>query len=139
MLLDYGIYYPVVRGQSGVATTASGHINLISSVAPYEQTDVVCARLGAAFGFRYSLVEPVPQTATLRVVYATPPIVGPSGVAVRDSSHPTVIRPGEKHISTYGFDYSYELVAGDWRITVMQAERVLLTRTFHVRTDCPPI
>jgi hypothetical protein len=93
--------------------------------------------LGTSFGFCYEL-SGLPSDANLSVVVAVkhPTISQPERGAVNTYAFTRNLKPVNRKLfdcTGYGFDHSYELVAGDWTFTVIVNGRAVLSEAFIAR------
>ena len=141
-LVDEGAYEVAGSLHENVAeNTVAGVVRTIDSKVLVQPGQVVDARLGRSFGFRYFLDcergKDLSVPMTIRV------------------QHPPLRKPGTRHAETistwdndawgnhvrpnihsgYRFDEAWEMVPGRWTIQVVHRDRVLLERHFDVRAD----
>ena len=129
--VDYGLYK--ASNESLVADTNSptGEVRSGGTFALVEQSDTIPAKLGNAFGYRFSIPKELQQTQ-LRYVYSFPELRNP----VTGRSYTTFESLGEvkgREPSSgifYNLTDPWELVPGKWTIQVFVNDRKLLERQF---------
>jgi hypothetical protein len=99
--------------------------------------DLVPARVGAAFGFKYLVVGPPEGTQVpLRLVihYPEPGIRDPAGrdPIRRRSEQLVFVRAGELALSGYRFGQAWEVVQGRWLFELWDGNRKLAEQAFTV-------
>jgi hypothetical protein len=135
-IVEEGIYQAEITGRVATPNVTTGAINQVKDATLLRQTKDVPAEAGLTFGFRYRVTgsnqgDPV----TLKMVTRFPP------QGLRDPGRQTthfvneykserVV--GETALRTYTFDYSWEVVTGDWTLEIWLGDQKLAERTFHV-------
>lgn len=101
-----------------------------------ESTDIVVARVGSTFGFRYLLVgEPAGAPVNLWLIarIPSPGVQNPTlraNVTLTEEPFTAVI--GTTHISGYSFESSWEAVPGTWILEIRYGQEKLIERRFNV-------
>ncbi len=136
-LVDYGVYETTTGAKLENAKTTGGYVNSIDQSSLRLQTDDVCARVGSAFGVRFRPVNTPPSTELrLLVVWTHPTMTNPQGLSTTSDRLTTAFTARDGRVEVWNFEHPYELVAGDWTISVATDGRELLRHTFHVRSSC---
>lgn len=130
-VIDYGLYK--ASNESSIVDTNSptGELRTHGVFKLVEQTEVIPAKLGNAFGFRFSIPKELQKTQ-LKYVYLFPelrnPVTGRSYTSF--DSLGEVKGHGPSSGAFYNLTDSWELVPGKWTIQVFVNDRKLLERQF---------
>ncbi|MFL6246078.1 MAG: DUF3859 domain-containing protein [Thermoanaerobaculia bacterium] len=138
-LIEYGIIRPVgpfVRHpdpNSAAGFTSSGPGNSIFE----QRTTEVPATLGSAFGIRYR-IENIPpgQEITVEEIIRHPPITKPTGEIVSEERTRDKVASQSGYIDQkffYRLGLPYEVVPGDWSLTVAVNGSTAINQHFTVR------
>ena len=132
-IVEWGTYGARDGGTDPAPETTSGYVRT-SEMGPIHRTDQVAACLGTRFGIRYRLADPdAAQTLPVTIETAHPPFPG------RDGKPATLERwRTQAGVDANGagwvFEDAYELVPGQWTISILADGKVLAAKTFTVRT-----
>ena len=130
-VVDYGLYK--ASNESSIADTNSptGEVRSGGAFKLVEQSDIIPAKLGNAFGFRFSIPKELQQTQ-LKYVYSFPELRNP--VTGRSYTNFESMGEAKGHGPSSGAFYNltdpWELVPGKWTIQVFVNDRKLLERQF---------
>ena len=130
-MIDYGLYK--VSNESSISDTNSptGEVRSGGTFTLVEQSDTIPARLGSAFGFRFSIPKEL-QDIQLKYVYSFPEIRNPN--TGRSYTNFATMGEAKGHGPSSGIFYNltdpWELVPGKWTIQVFVDERKLLEKQF---------
>ena len=132
-IVDWGTYVARDVGADPAPETTSGYVRT-SEMGPIHRTDQVDACLGARFGIRYRLADPgAAEILPVTIETAHPPFPGRDGRPATIERWRT--RAGvEPNGAGWVFDEIYELVPGQWTISILADGKVLAAKTFTVRT-----
>lgn len=101
-----------------------------------EKTDVVPAKVGIQFGFRYVVIgEPAGASVYLSVTTRFPPqgMRDPArGRTLYRLDEPVYAKLGQPLVSGYKFDQSWEAVPGEWTFEIWDGRRKLAEQRFTV-------
>lgn len=128
-LLDYGLLNISVKNQIDMATTATGKHNVTVGVEFYETTNEIEAIKNKTFGIKYKITgTPVGEIANFTFKVTHPPINGKTESKVKIKG-----KIGSWRADFYTFDEDYELVAGEWKMQILEQSSTLLEQIFNVK------
>lgn len=127
-LLDYGLLHVNIKKTKDKSTTATGKHNVVESAEFYKRTSEIIAKKKTTFGVKYQ----VNGTQTGKIVNLTykvlhPPIQGKTMSSVKVKG--TI---GSWRADFYTFEEDYELVEGNWKMQILDGNKVLLEKIFTV-------
>jgi hypothetical protein len=99
------------------------------------ETDRIPLHKGVGFGY-YWHASGLAPTAEVKYLIRHPPITRKDGKRVESFEETLQLQTVEGELETadcYFLDEDYELVPGDWTITLLVHDQVLVTKTFHVK------
>jgi len=132
-IVDWGTYAAHDQGKDAAPETTSGYVRT-SEMGPMHRTDVVDACVGTRFGIRYRLADPdATEVLPVAVETAHPPFPGRDGA-------PVTIERWHTHLGSdlngagWVFEAPYELVPGQWTISITRGSETLASKAFTIRT-----
>jgi len=134
-IIEYGTYaieiYKIDQGSDGVMTATA------SKISHLETTSVIPAKRCVNFGFRFR-VEGPPEGSRLTFVTHFPVEVTPPGASRAISSHSKtrVLVPGI-HFQSYGLDFDWEVMPGQWTFELFDGDRKLAEKSFLLDKNMP--
>jgi hypothetical protein len=130
-VVDYGLYEASNESSISDTNSPTGEVRSGGTFTLVEQSDTIPAKLGNAFGFRFSIPKDLQQTQ-LRYVYSFPEIRNPA--TGRSYTSFESLGEAKGHGPSSGIFYNltdpWELVPGKWTIQVFVNDRKLLERQF---------
>jgi hypothetical protein len=133
-MVDYGVY-SIHRGEMTSNEGVAG--GLIESYGKklLQTTDVVEAKLGTNFGFRYLLKGSGKHASvTIRVMHPAPLRDPASGKTFATSEWSQEVPIGQVNWNTgWVFESPWELVPDEWVMQLYAENRLLLEKRFHIR------
>lgn len=135
--VDVGVAEPVgPQRRTPDASSATGFVTRGDTVFR-SHTTIVPATRGAAFGFSYRL-DFVPKDHPVRLtqVIRHPPLKKPDGPVIRHQISSQEVRSSDGHVEGklwYILREDYEVVPGEWTVSLLQGRRVLLEQRFTVK------
>jgi hypothetical protein len=140
-VLEFGTYNVLARKADVQAPAGSGKqespVHIVTAVEFLEHTNCIVSRKGTSFGFRYKLTGLPDEPVVLDFETIHPEFTLPNGS--KDSGrvvHGECETKGGVWESTMGyhFDEDFEMVEGDWVMSVYYNKTKLVSQIFHVRT-----
>jgi len=134
-IVEYGTYameqHQIVQESDGVLT-----VN-VSKVVHLETTSVIPAKRCVNFGYRFRVEGPAEGSRLTFVTYF-PAKVTPPGASRAISSHSEtlVLGPGI-HFQSYGLDFDWEVMPGQWTFEVFDGDHKLAEKSFLLDKDMP--
>lgn len=136
-LKQYGLFSP--RVEYGIKTnTIFKDIDVISEPKLVTKTTHIPCQLGNRFGVLFD-VQGLPQDGTQKVLtvhWSHPLLVSPDGQSTASTEFRWPIRESEKDWQNLYFDWgleeTFEMVSGNWTITVHYEDIILVQQTFSV-------
>ncbi len=134
--MDKGIYTVTLGEQRPDGSTPTGVVSAVDSFNNVEATTDIPGRLGLEFGFQYVIVgEPAGAEVPVDITYGFPPpgLVDPADPKPMLESRITRQKMiGETIYLGYGFENDWEIVPGEWTITISFEGRELVRQSFAV-------
>lgn len=139
-VLEFGTYNALTRKADVQAPIGSGKqeapVHIVKTVEFLLHTNYIVAQKGTSFGFRYKLTGLPERPVVLNFETIHPEFTLPDG-----SKNSGRVLHGECEPkagvwdSTMGFhfDDDFEMMEGDWVMSVYYNKKKLVTQTFHVR------
>lgn len=141
-VLESGTYNVLTRKADVQNPTGSGKqetpVHIVKTVEFLQHTNYIIAQKGTSFGFRYKLtglpVGPVVlDFETIHPEFTFSDGSKNSGRVLHGECEP---KAGEwESTMGYHFDENFEMVEGDWVMSVYYNKKKLVTQTFHVSKD----
>ena len=132
-VIDYGLYH--VTNEKSVANSNSptGIVRTGGTFELSEQTETIPAKIGTAFGVRFSLPRELEKTQ-LKYVYLFPEMKNPVSGKTFSSfeSLGQAVGHGPSTGMFYNFTDPWELVVGEWTFRAFANEQILLEKKFSV-------
>ena len=130
-VIDYGLYKASNEASISDTNSPTGEVRSGGTFKLVEQSDTISAKLGNAFGFRFSIPKELQQTQ-LKYVYSFPEMRNPN--TGRSYTNFESLGGAKGHGPSSGIFYNltdpWELVPGKWTIQVFVNDRKLLERQF---------
>ncbi len=110
-----------------------GGTRLDNSRPIIESTTRIPAKLGLGFGLNFSFNAPDGRSTMLTYHFVSPPQRDPSTgrVVERETMH-RATSPGGPHWIGFDFEEPWELVPGEWTLSILHGDRLLARRSFQV-------
>lgn len=138
-ITDYGVYRLIDKTERAFkAGTTAGYASVIHAEHLKSTTDVQLSR-DVVFGFNYEIVDATAKTDWVTVVIDvrhpdTVNYLGKRSTGFRKLSAAHLKSDGRYHNSAYYiFSETYEMVPGEWTITVSYGTDVSVSKRFTVR------
>jgi hypothetical protein len=132
-VIDYGIYK--ISGESSVdeGKSPSGNVLTGGKAELIKQTDKIPAKLGAKFGFRFSIPDNF-KKQKLKFVYLFPDIKNPQTDQILNRFEGAARYDGKSETAgiMYDFTEERELAPGEWTFQVFAGDRKVLEKKFTV-------
>ncbi len=110
-----------------------GGTSLDKSRPIIESTTRIPAKLGLGFGLSFSFNAPDGRSAMLTYHFLSPPRRDPAtGRVVERQTMHGATSPGGPHWIGFDFDEPWELVPGEWTLSILHGDRPLARRSFQV-------
>lgn len=136
---DYGIYRLLDKKEQGFqADTTAGYASVINT-SHLKQTEQIALKRGQVFGFNYVITDASTQEAWVPVVIqikhpATKNYLGNSSVGFSQASAARLKSDGRYYNGAfYIFSEAYEMVPGEWKISVIYREEKIVSQRFIVK------
>ncbi|MEE8166211.1 MAG: DUF3859 domain-containing protein [Myxococcota bacterium] len=98
-----------------------------------ESTTRIPAKLGLGFGFSFSFDAPAGEPVVLTYHYVSPPLRDPTtGRVVERQTMQMTTPQGGPHWTAFDFTEPWELVPGEWTLSIVHGDRLLERRSFQV-------
>src|SRR5215472_8625444 len=137
-VLEFGTYKVTAQKPDVQAPTGSGKqespVHIVTTVQFLEHTNYIVARKGTGFGFSYKLTglpdgHIVLDFETIHPAFTLPDGSKDSGRVLHASCEPEV--GVWESTMGYHFDEDFEMVKGDWVMSIYYNKKQLVSQTFH--------
>lgn len=140
-ILDFGTYRVIKSNRDVPIRDEAGQLLDAVRISPkiefLTHTDYIVARKGVSFGFTYKLVNlptNAPTMVTIEILH--PAIIKPDGQTNYGEGIQQVIPQSKDGMYTnhigYHLDEEYDLVEGDWTMSISSENGRLISKSFHL-------
>ncbi len=133
-ILQYGVCEPGSTTEKYAQPDATAGYASRGNVMISKSTDTITLRKGVGFGYLWH-ASGMPPTFDLKYRIQHPPITRPDGKRAEmfEETVPHSSTEGEfETADCYFLTEPYEMVVGDWTMTLLVKDTVIVTKTFHV-------
>lgn len=129
---NYGVFQSNDIVKDGRVSEADIQHSVIDTALLIKKTNIIPAKKGVEFGVEYVLQSKVKEPVRLLIEWRFPKeITDPSnGATVKDIKYFIDIETNFVNSSNYTLEQEFEIVKGDWELTIYYENKVLYNRKF---------
>jgi hypothetical protein len=135
-IIDYGIVRSEGEKEYNIPGTKGEKSIILEEPQISETTTKIPMKKGTRFGFKWQMLGvPTDQPLEITYRYKHPPMVEPDGKKTESYDRPVTIQPENGKFESFdGYELSedYELVPGNWTMSILYNDKVLVSKTFQV-------
>jgi hypothetical protein len=135
-IVDYGIVQGKLELKYEIPGSGGENSIVLDEPKIAETTTKVPMKKGTKFGYKWQLVGLISdQPVEIIYRYKHPPMVGPDGKRTEGFDRSIEVQPENGKVESFdGYELSedYELVPGNWTLSILYQGKVMVTKTFQV-------
>lgn len=135
-ILDYGIVQSKAELKYEIPGSGGENGIIVDKPEIAQTTTKIPMKKGTKFGYQWQMtgfLTDQPVEITYR--YKHPPMAGSDGKRTQGFDRPITVEPENGKIESFdGYEFSedYELVPGNWTLSIVYQGKVIVTKTFQV-------